>query len=88
MSVLLDEMRTIIIFFMIKSSHPRRPDEPAPGAGASDVEVLARANRSPMPIRRIESSELLDNAGELIIIHAGREYRLRVTANGKLILTA
>ena len=25
---------------------------------------------------------------EVIIVHAGREYRLRLTQNGKLILTA
>lgn len=31
---------------------------------------------------------LLDGSGELLIEHAGREYRLRLTQNGKLILTA
>ena len=37
---------------------------------------------------RISSAELLGNARELVIDHQGREYRLRVTQNGKLILTA
>ena len=37
---------------------------------------------------RIESARLLGRARELVILHAGREYRLRVTQNGKLILTA
>ena len=37
---------------------------------------------------RIESARLLGGARELVILHAGREYRLRVTQNGKLILTA
>ena len=37
---------------------------------------------------RIGSRELLQDRSELIIIHEGREYRLRVTQNGKLILTA
>ena len=37
---------------------------------------------------RIESARLLGGARELVIVHAGREYRLRVTQNGKLILTA
>ena len=39
-------------------------------------------------IRRISSNELLGSKGELIIQHDGREYRLRLTQNGKLILTA
>lgn len=38
--------------------------------------------------RRVTSSALLAGARELVIEHAGREYRLRVTGNGKLILTA
>lgn len=38
--------------------------------------------------RRMYSTELLGCEGELIIEHAGREYRLRLTSNGKLILTA
>jgi hemin uptake protein HemP len=38
--------------------------------------------------RRVTSGELLGGRPELIIVHDGREYRLRVTQNGKLILTA
>ena len=37
---------------------------------------------------RISSRALLGGAREMIIEHEGREYRLRVTAQGKLILTA
>lgn len=37
---------------------------------------------------RVTSRELLQDRAELIIVHEGREYRLRVTQNGKLILTA
>lgn len=40
------------------------------------------------PVPRVHSRELLRNGAQLIIEHAGREYRLRVTSNGKLILTA
>jgi hemin uptake protein HemP len=39
-------------------------------------------------LRRVKSSDLLGAKGELVIEHAGREYRLRLTQNGKLILTA
>ncbi|MBT1072625.1 hemin uptake protein HemP [Pelotalea chapellei] len=35
----------------------------------------------------ITSKELLQDNQELIIIHAGKEYRLRITSNNKLILT-
>lgn len=37
---------------------------------------------------RVDSAALLGRARELVIDHGGREYRLRVTQNGKLILTA
>jgi hemin uptake protein HemP len=38
--------------------------------------------------RRISIEALLGAGRELIIVHNGREYRLRLTRNGKLILTA
>lgn len=37
---------------------------------------------------RISSRELTGPRGELIIEHRGRDYRLRITRNGNLILTA
>ncbi|MCC6473774.1 MAG: hemin uptake protein HemP [Burkholderiales bacterium] len=51
------------------------------------------ATQAPAPARRaaprrISSTELLGEGGELVIEHLGREYRLRRTRNGKLILTA
>jgi hemin uptake protein HemP len=38
--------------------------------------------------QRVQSDALLGRAKELLIIHNGREHRLRQTLNGKLILTA
>ncbi|MCC6211224.1 MAG: hemin uptake protein HemP [Burkholderiales bacterium] len=38
--------------------------------------------------RRVASEQLLGPGRELVIVHNGREYRLRMTQNGKLILTA
>lgn len=35
----------------------------------------------------ISSEELFEGLQELIIIHADEEYRLRITASNKLILT-
>jgi hemin uptake protein HemP len=40
------------------------------------------------PEGRAVSRQLLGERGELVIEHNGREYRLRLTQNGKLILTA
>ena len=37
---------------------------------------------------KVPSEMLLGARKELLITHNGREYRLRVTQNGKLILTA
>jgi hemin uptake protein HemP len=37
--------------------------------------------------RRVSSEQLLGAAHELIIVHAGCEYRLRLTRANKLILT-
>jgi hemin uptake protein HemP len=38
--------------------------------------------------RRVASQALLGEAKALLILHNGREYQLRLTQNGKLILTA
>ena len=43
---------------------------------------------APEAARKIASEALLGERRELVIVHNGREYRLRVTQNGKLILTA
>ena len=37
--------------------------------------------------RRLKVSELLEGAREAILEHGGQDYRLRITASGKLILT-
>jgi hemin uptake protein HemP len=39
------------------------------------------------PVRRISSHRLLAGERELVIQHMGSEYHLRLTRNGKLILT-
>lgn len=38
-------------------------------------------------IPRINASELLASAREIILIHKDNQYRLRITSNDKLILT-
>jgi hemin uptake protein HemP len=39
------------------------------------------------PAKRIAVSDLLDGGREAVLLHDGDEYRLRLTSNGKLILT-
>lgn len=45
--------------------------------------ISAPAGKKP----RIESSELFDGKSEVVIVHQNEEYNLRITRNGKLILT-
>ena len=56
---------------------------PDPAGATPDEHVAA-----PSGPRRVRSEDLLKGGVELLIEHQGREYRLRVTQNGKLILTA
>jgi hemin uptake protein HemP len=56
--------------------------------GDQDRLKLKPPSATPVPPRRILSRELLGPHGELVIEHQGREYHLRLTQNGKLILTA
>ncbi len=46
------------------------------------------AKRPPATLQRVTSEAILGARNELVILHNGREYRLRLTQNGKLILTA
>jgi hemin uptake protein HemP len=39
------------------------------------------------PVRKIALSDLLEGRREAVLLHDGAEYRLRLTSNGKLILT-
>ena len=43
---------------------------------------------APAQPSKVKSEALLGKARELVITHNGRDYRLRITQNGKLILTA
>ncbi|MGQ0510838.1 MAG: hemin uptake protein HemP [Betaproteobacteria bacterium] len=44
--------------------------------------------KQPKDLARVTSESLLGEKRELVIVHNGREYRLRLTQNDKLILTA
>lgn len=55
-----------------------------PPTAAPNAQQPTQASTAP----RVSSRELLGGKAELIIEHGNREYRLRVTQSGKLILTA
>jgi hemin uptake protein HemP len=46
-----------------------------------------RTERPAAQPRRHRVSDLLQGDREVILEHSGQDYRLRITANGKLILT-
>ncbi len=52
--------------------------------------MQSKTDSASVPVQspRVSSEALLGPRGELLIVHNGREYRLRLTQNGKLILTA
>lgn len=50
--------------------------------------AAVRRDPRPIPPRRLSSDELLQGARQVVIEHAGREYRVQLTATGKLIMTA
>jgi hemin uptake protein HemP len=39
------------------------------------------------PRKRISTADLMQGAREIIVLHHGEEYLLRITKSGKLILT-
>lgn len=41
----------------------------------------------PTPAKEVEVASLIGAGREVVLLHRGERYRLRVTANGKLILT-
>lgn len=56
---------------------------------ASRSQATARTgSERPSSPRRVTSSDLFAGGREIVILHDGRQYFLRITQNGKLILTA
>lgn len=63
---------------------------PAPSPAPTTTHASALAERPVHTFataKRIGSVQLLSGGNELVIEHAGQEYRLRLTRNDKLILT-
>jgi hemin uptake protein HemP len=58
-----------------------------PPAVSSGEAFVATPERNRKTLTRVTSAELLGQSREVIIEHGGDEYRLRLTSQGKLILT-
>lgn len=52
-----------------------------------EMDVRKAAATSPSLLPRIPVTELMGGGREAVLVHDGAEYRLRLTSNGKLILT-
>jgi hemin uptake protein HemP len=50
-------------------------------------ETTAGPAGGPPQVRRVESATLFERGHEVVIVHHGQEYRLRITKSDKLILT-
>lgn len=59
---------------MMTRDHPSKPS-------------LPRSRPADIVRPRLKVSDLLEGGREAILEHDGQDYRLRITANGKLILT-
>lgn len=62
-------------------SDPQQPSN-APPSRPDDTADAVPAGRKPC-----RSEDLFGRSNELVILHDGEEYRLRITRNNKLILT-
>jgi hemin uptake protein HemP len=64
----------------VSGEDDRSNTEQPPGAAAPDRRIA-------LVDRRIDSRDLFVGTREIIIAHGGEQYRLRLTAQNKLILT-
>jgi hemin uptake protein HemP len=73
---------------MDTSSRSARPDFAAPSVASAALAAAGVSQRlGANGARRVTSDSLLEGGEELLIEHRGSQYRLRLTALGKLILT-
>ena len=63
---------------MIEYRPMTHPTKDSPGRSAPDRDAAPE---------RFDASALFKTSREIILVHNGEDYRLRVTAKGKLILT-
>jgi hemin uptake protein HemP len=62
-------------------------EHPMHDAQLSSNRTSAPTSVPPREPRRVSTEDLIGSAREVLIRHAGCDYRLRITRQGKLILT-
>ena len=83
-TILIDKVTRIIIICQVLMNDSKRRVTPSATAQAAPE----MPDRSLVKPRRIASEDLFAGVRELVIVHQDKEYRLRITHKGKLILTA
>jgi hemin uptake protein HemP len=73
-------MRCILIYMI--------SDTRVTPTASTDDDLPVQVGKAAIMPRRLTSTALLQGDRQVVIEHAGREYLLRITAQGKLILTA
>lgn len=69
---------------MVRMQSAREIKQLDPGLGNSDASGASGTGTAPP---RLSTRQLFEACREVIIEHEGADYRLRLTSNGKLILT-
>ena len=64
-----------------RTSDAAAADAPEPDGSADEL------GAEPPLVRRVESETLFEGGREVVIVHHGQVYRLRITKSDKLILT-
>ena len=83
------QMRIIIIWLVITKRENAMFEQHMGMGSTSGTPTMTGSDSAPRqaPGNRIDSRRLMSGTNELVIEHAGQEYRLRLTRNDKLILT-
>jgi hemin uptake protein HemP len=64
-----------------------RTSESTQAEALSAGETTSGPAGRPPHVRRVENATLFERGREVVIVHHGQEYRLRITKSDKLILT-
>ncbi|MGV6873569.1 hemin uptake protein HemP [Pseudochelatococcus sp. B33] len=81
------KIRIIINEMNGKNSNNTRNELPSPATAAEGEAAEPRTARPYTPPAERDLRDIMGDAREIVLLHNGERYRLRITANGKLILT-
>jgi hemin uptake protein HemP len=79
----LRTVRSLKIILIRMKKHSPMDNAKHPRAGGED---RLKSTQQPFGVQSIDSDDIFKGNNEVVIVHAGAAYRLRVTRAGKLIL--